>query len=97
MSFPEKKILTDAKAEDTWNMSETHLRSIMKAVSYRCVGSLATGIIGGLLTGSTMMALGIGIADFVVKIILFYTHERIWHKIKWGISKSSNVDIGGGI
>lgn len=93
-------LIDDSKSEGNefdWHRSESHLRSIVKAVSYRIVGSVATGVIGGILTGSTKLALGLGLADILVKTFLFYAHERAWHKIKWGLSKDSDVDIGGGI
>ena len=59
-------------------------RSLAKAVSWEafsnlvCFG-LAYATFGNL--GGCAMFTG---ACFVVKLILFYWHERAWHRITWG-------------
>jgi uncharacterized membrane protein len=63
---------------------ETHLRSIVKALSYRVVGTIVTFVVALVLTKSFDLAAQIGILDTVVKIGAFYFHERLWHRIKLG-------------
>lgn len=75
---------------------ESHLRSITKALSWRVAGTLTTAIIVWVLTGSLKLGSIAGLADFLVKIVLYYLHERIWHKISWGISRST-VNKGGNV
>ena len=65
-------------------MKDTHYRSIIKAVSYRIAGSLSTVAISWALTRKVGIAVGIGVGDFVVKIILYYLHERFWDIIPFG-------------
>jgi len=62
----------------------THARSITKGVSWRMVGTIDTIVISYFITGSWGNALTIGSFEVFSKIILYYLHERVWGKIKWG-------------
>lgn len=64
--------------------SEKPIRSIAKAVSWRVVGTLDTLIVSYVLTGEIALATSIASIDFVTKMILYFFHERIWNRIKWG-------------
>lgn len=64
--------------------SERPIRSIAKAISWRVVGTLDTLIVSYILTGEMLLATSIASVDFVTKMILYFFHERIWNKIKWG-------------
>ncbi len=66
-------------------MKETHLRSIVKSATYRFFGTFVTAGIAWLITGQLKLALSIGIADTTAKLFVYYFHERIWHKIQFGI------------
>lgn len=72
----------------TINVSERidkPLKSIMKSISWRIVGTLDTIIISYFITGKVTMALSIGSVEVLTKTILYYFHERLWahiHKIK---------------
>jgi len=59
-------------------------RSILKAVSWRIVGTLDTMALGWIITGSPIMGLKIGALELFTKFILYYAHERIWVKFKFG-------------
>ena len=63
---------------------ETNKRSIAKAISWRITGSLDTFLISLLFTQHLLLASGIAATEVITKIILYYFHERIWNKIKWG-------------
>jgi len=63
---------------------ETHFRSIIKAVSWRLGGTLVTTLTAWLIIGKTDIALKIGLIDTVLKIGVFYFHERLWHRINFG-------------
>ena len=66
-------------------MKETHLRSIVKSVTYRTFGTFVTAGVAWLITGQLKLALSIGIADTTAKLFVYYFHERLWHKIQFGI------------
>jgi len=63
---------------------ETKTRSIVKGVTYRFFGSLATFFVALLFTGNVPVAGGIGLLEFVSKIFLYYMHERFWNSVTWG-------------
>ena len=64
--------------------SEIRLRSIIKSISYRFLGTLATTVIAWLITRQISLSISVGISDFIVKVILFYAHERFWNEVAWG-------------
>ena len=59
-------------------------RSIVKTVSWRVTGSSATFLIAYLLIGNFAIAGVIGVTQIITNTILYYVHERIWNKIRWG-------------
>lgn len=63
---------------------ETHLRSLIKTVTYRIGGSTVTALLALTYTRKVSWALGIGGADAVAKLLLFYAHERLWNRIDYG-------------
>lgn len=72
---------------------ETSARSMVKAVSYRFLGSLSTAAIFYLMTGKGSMALGAGLLDMVVKIAVYFVHERLWDHIDYGRAKPPDYEI----
>tara|TARA_Y100000592_G_scaffold26317_1_gene41637 strand:- start:1632 stop:1844 length:213 start_codon:yes stop_codon:yes gene_type:complete len=62
-------------------------RSILKAVSWRIVGTLDTMALGWIITGNPIMGLKIGALELLTKFILYYIHERIWVRMKFGTKK----------
>jgi adenylylsulfate kinase len=63
---------------------ESHARSIAKAVSYRVLGSASTALIVYAGTRSFTFSAGAGAADAVIKIGLYFVHERLWNHIPFG-------------
>lgn len=65
-------------------MIESNLRSFLKGISWRLLGTIDTIIVSYILTGAIKIALSIGTIELFSKLILYYFHERIWNKIKFG-------------
>lgn len=63
---------------------ESHSRSILKAISWRTLGTLDTFAISWFLTGKIAMAGSIAGLEIVTKVAWYYLHERAWAAIKWG-------------
>jgi adenylylsulfate kinase len=74
-------------------MKETHLRSVVKSATYRVFGTFVTASIVWLITGQLKLALGIGLADTTAKLFAYYLHERLWHKIQFGIVHPPKPEI----
>ncbi len=64
--------------------SEKPMRSVAKAMSWRVIGTLDTLIVSYFLTGEIVLATSIASVDFITKMILYFFHERIWNRVKWG-------------
>ncbi|MBL6691858.1 MAG: DUF2061 domain-containing protein [Pseudomonadales bacterium] len=63
---------------------ESHLRSLLKALSWRIVATTTTGIIAFFITGDVMAAITIGSIEFVAKFFIYYAHERAWQLVPRG-------------
>lgn len=63
---------------------ESHLRSLLKAVSYRVIGTLTTAGLTFAVTGSIGAALTMGAIEPVAKILIYYFHERAWQLVPKG-------------
>lgn len=65
-------------------MTDTSVRSLAKAVSWRITGTIDTFIISWIITGEPLIASGIALTEIMTKVALFWLHERVWNKISWG-------------
>lgn len=71
---PLKKWFTNDSGQDT------SLKSFLKSISWRFVGTIDTVTISYIVTGKIHMALSIGSIEVCSKILLYYLHERAWEK-----------------
>jgi adenylylsulfate kinase len=72
---------------------ESKARSIAKAVSYRILGSATTAVVCFALTGKVALSAGAGVLDMVLKIGLYFVHERLWNHISYGREKRPEYEI----
>lgn len=63
---------------------DTRLRTIVKTVSWRLFGSLTTGLFIYLISGEMSLALLSGGFDIFAKSGLFFIHERLWNRLRFG-------------
>ena len=80
-------LLNHTNAKSTYKKDKTTerpVRSILKTISWRVVGTIDTIIISWILTGQIETALAIGSVELVTKMILYFGHERIWNLIPYG-------------
>ncbi len=63
---------------------DTHLRSVVKGISWRVIATLVTTFVVWFISGEIAMALFAGASDSFVKIGLYWAHERGWQHIDWG-------------
>jgi uncharacterized membrane protein len=57
---------------------------VVKAVSWRALGSFDTFVITWLITGSAKSAGSVASIETLSKIFLYYLHERAWSKVEFG-------------
>jgi uncharacterized membrane protein len=72
---------------------ESHIRSILKAITWRFGGTLVTFGIAYVCSGQIEIALKIGLLDTVVKVFAFYAHERAWNRVSLGKTDSPDFQI----
>jgi uncharacterized membrane protein len=62
----------------------TKARSFVKALSYRIWGTLSSVAVAYVITKNAAISVTIAFWETVVKIFIYYAHERGWNKIQWG-------------
>jgi len=65
-------------------MHEKHIRSILKAISWRVLATTTTILAAYFFIGDISVALSIGAVEATAKMFLYYMHERSWNKVVWG-------------
>lgn len=64
--------------------NETHARSIAKGITWRFVASGTTMVLVYMATGSLETMATVGAFEITLKLMFYYSHERIWGKVHWG-------------
>jgi len=72
---------------------ETKSRSLAKAISYRALGSFSTAALVFLFTGSWKMSVSAAALDSIIKICLYFLHERLWNHIYYGRPRAPEYEI----
>jgi uncharacterized membrane protein len=62
----------------------SRIRSLIKAFTWRLIGSLDTFLLSLLVTRNGTFALSIAGVEALTKIVLYYIHERVWRRVAWG-------------
>ena len=73
-----------SSAESTAEQRESRLRSVLKAITYRIIGTVTTAVVALAVTGEVTVALAIGAVEPFAKIIIYYLHERAWQLLPRG-------------
>lgn len=68
-------------------------RSALKALTWRIIAFLVTIIVVYIYSGDIKEALVIGVSANFVKIFLYYIHERMWNRVKFGRVKTPDYQI----
>ncbi len=78
MSQPASSGRTAAASRLLQGGAESHLRSVVKGVSWRIVGTIDTFAWSWLITHEPVKAGAIASLEVFTKVALFYAHERLW-------------------
>lgn len=65
----------------------SHVRHILKAITWRIIGTVDTILISWVITGDPMKGVSIGAMELITKMLLYYLHERLWYQSRYGLSK----------
>jgi adenylylsulfate kinase len=72
---------------------DTHKRTFLKTVSWRVLASFTTTGVTFVLTGRLDLAISVGVADSVVKFFIYYLHERMWSRSRYGQIREPEYEI----
>lgn len=62
-------------------------RHLAKTVTWRVIGTMDTMLLAWVISGDPMTGLKVGGIEVFTKMILYYLHERVWHKFDFGVYK----------
>ena len=73
---------------------ESHIRSILKGLSWRFVATATIIALAYWKTGDISFALELGAIEFVIKFLLYYAHERLWQLVpRGGVRKMLGIKV----
>jgi len=71
-------------------LDNSYKRHIAKSFTWRIIGTIDTILLAWLITGDPLTGLQIGLAEVITKMFLYFLHERVWFKIRAGITKNGD-------
>lgn len=72
-----------------WRDDKSHLRGLVKAVSWRASAMVDTFTLSWIVTGQLGAAATVASFETVTKIGLFWLHEQAWARLPWGQADAS--------
>ena len=72
---------------------ETRSRTIIKSLTWRLTALVITTSVVLVATGKVELAASVGLADTVIKLAVYYTHERCWLKVQFGKLRPPDYQI----
>jgi uncharacterized membrane protein len=70
-------------------MKDTRKRSVAKSIVWRIICIIVSIITTFIFTGQWDLAVAVGTVYNALTMILYYFHERLWNKIKWGVTATN--------
>lgn len=62
-------------------------RHLLKTFTWRFVGTIDTMVLAWIITGNPLTGFKIGAAEVFTKMLLYFLHEKVWHKSNYGLEK----------
>ena len=72
---------------------DTHKRTLVKALTWRILGTIITGIVALAVTRKLHVAATIGVFDTLIKLAAYYMHERTWLRLNFGKVRPPEYEI----
>lgn len=74
---------------------DTKLRAWVKSIVWRIIGVFLLGGLAWVFTSDWEEATWITITFHGIRVIMYYYHERVWDRIRWGRKRTIGVMEGG--
>lgn len=79
-------------------MDTTRRRHIAKTLTWRIIASLTTFFLALFFFKDDPMAAskatGVAVAESIIKMVLYYYHERFWYKSNFGLTSRKSKNNG---
>lgn len=62
-------------------------RHVLKTFTWRLLGTIDTIIISWFISGDIRIGLSIGGIEVFSKMVLYFIHERLWYRSKFGVNE----------
>lgn len=62
-------------------------RHILKTITWRLIATTTTILLAWIISDDYTIGLKVGFLEFFAKMLLYYFHERVWYKFKFGVKK----------
>ena len=62
-------------------MDDSKKKSLIKVITWRFIATSTTMGLVYVATGESILALGVGGAGAILKMVFYYLHERMWNNI----------------
>ncbi|KAA3607024.1 MAG: adenylyl-sulfate kinase [Calditrichaeota bacterium] len=72
---------------------EQKKRTVLKSLTWRITATLTTTSLVYYFTGKLDTAIEIGLIEVFLKMYIYYLHERLWARVKFGIGNQPNFVI----
>ena len=64
-------------------------RALAKTLCYRAIMVAITILVAWLVVGNVSDAVNIGLVANVVKTVTYYSYERLWDHVTWGVAEAA--------
>jgi len=65
-------------------LESSPLRSFVKGTTWETSGLVTVLLVAFLFTGDPVTALEVSLCYFPIRVIMYFGHERIWKRVRWG-------------
>jgi uncharacterized membrane protein len=72
---------------------ESRRRSLAKALSWRILAAIITTLVVLSITHRLQFAAEIGLIDTLVKLLVYFFHERVWNRIDYGRHRAPDYEV----
>jgi uncharacterized membrane protein len=72
---------------------ETKRRSLAKSLSWRFLAGVITTLVVLSITGQLQFAAEVGLIDTLVKLLVYFFHERAWNRINYGRLRAPDYEV----
>jgi uncharacterized membrane protein len=72
---------------------ETRRRSLVKSLSWRFLAGIITTLVVLAITGRLQFAAEVGTIDTLVKLLVYFFHERAWNRINYGRLQTPDYEV----